>query len=263
MVIDRAGAPRMETTAMMPRPGTSTSPESTPSTVGPVLTAGEGALRPPPARWPRGRRGLALTGLAVVVFVAAVLVLGVGGLIPFGLLLAFSAGSDEEESRRSVSLTPRNLGLGAAMLAAFAWVWLWQVDLTGSTFVVIAGALIALPLAFQESVGNAARARTIAVTKRSLILALWGLVVFVYLYQEKGLWLYGLAAACVVLPLALAASRGWGARRGRIELGLVRHPLHRDLRAHLVQGLNVWLCCGLLGGVLAAGGAHYARIGYF
>jgi murein DD-endopeptidase MepM/ murein hydrolase activator NlpD len=29
-----------------------------------------------------------------------------------------------------------------------------------------------------------------------------------------------------------------------------------------VQGLNVWLCCGLLAGVLAAGGAHYARIGY-
>ena len=67
---------------------------------------------------------------------------------------------------------------------------------------------------------------------------------------------------CVVLPLALAASRAWGARRGRIELGLLRHPLRRELRAHLVQGLNIWLCCGLLGGVLAAGGAHFARIGF-
>ena len=26
--------------------------------------------------------------------------------------------------------------------------------------------------------------------------------------------------------------------------------------------LNIWLCCGLLGGVLAAGGAHFARIGF-
>jgi murein DD-endopeptidase MepM/ murein hydrolase activator NlpD len=34
------------------------------------------------------------------------------------------------------------------------------------------------------------------------------------------------------------------------------------VRAHLVQGLNIWLCCGLLGGVLAAGGFHYARIGF-
>ncbi len=29
-----------------------------------------------------------------------------------------------------------------------------------------------------------------------------------------------------------------------------------------MQGLNIWLCCGLLGGVLAAGGVHYARIGF-
>ena len=29
-----------------------------------------------------------------------------------------------------------------------------------------------------------------------------------------------------------------------------------------MQGLNIWLCCGLLGGVLAAGGAHFARIGF-
>ena len=62
------------------------------------------------------------------------------------------------------------------------------------------------------------------------------------------------------LPLVLAASRAWGARRGRIEFGLLRHPLRREVRAHLVQGLNIWLCCGLLGGVLAAGGTHYARI---
>ena len=76
------------------------------------------------------------------------------GLIPFGLLLAFSTDSDEEESGRSVILTRRNLGLAAAMVAAFAWFWLWHLDLAESTLVVIAGALIALPLALQESAGR-------------------------------------------------------------------------------------------------------------
>ena len=225
-------------------------------------TVAEEALLPlPPARQPRARRKLVLTVLAVVVFVAALLVLGLDGLIPFGLLLAFSTDSDEEETKRSVILTRRNLGLAAAMVAAFAWFWLWHLDLSESMLVVIAGTLIALPLALQESTGNAARDRTIVVTKRSLILALWGLVVFAYLYYEKGQSFNVLAALCVVLPLALAASRVWRARRGQVELGLLRHPLRRELRAHLVQGLNIWLCCVLLGGVVAAGGVHYARTG--
>ena len=84
----------------------------------------------------------------------------------------------------------------------------------------------------------------------------------VYLYYELGQSFNVLAAVCVVLPLSLAASRAWRARRGQIELGLLRHPLRREVRAHLVQGLNIWLCCGLLGGVLAAGGVHYGRIGF-
>ena len=99
-----------------------------------------------------------------------------------------------------------------------------------------------------------------SVTKRSLILALWGLVVFVYLYYAYGQSFNMLAGVCVVLPLVLAASRVWGARRGRIEFGLLRHPLRREVRPHLVQALNIWLCCALLGGVLAAGGTHFARI---
>ena len=148
------------------------------------------------------------------------------------------------------------------MLAAFVWFRLWHRDLPESMLVAIAGALIALPLALQESAGDAARDRTIVVTKRSLILAIWGLVVFVYLHYALGYSFLELTALCVVLPLALAASRAWRARRGQLELGLLRRPLRREVRAHLVQGLNIWLCCGLLGGVLAAGGVHYARIGF-
>ena len=228
-----------------------------------VLLAGPTSQLPAePARpsWVRRRR--VLTVLAVIALVASVMVLGPFGLIPFGLLLAFSTDSDEAETRRSVRLTPRNLGLAAAMMALFAWFWLWHLELTPSTLVVIAGALIAMPLALQDSAGDAARDRTIVVTKRSLILAIWGLVTFAYLFFDRGVWPYALAVVCVVLPLVVAASRAWGARRGRIELGLLRHPLRRELRAHLVQGLNVWLCCGLLGGVVAAGGVHFARIGF-
>src|SRR3954463_4580436 len=228
----------------------------------PLTAAAHEALPRRPARQPGVRRRLVLMVLAVVVFIAALLVLGLDGLIPFGLLLAFSTDSDEEKARRSVILTRRNLGLAAAMVLAFAWFWLWQLELPESMLVVIAGALIALPLALQESARVAARDRTVVVTKRTLILALWGLVVFVFLYYEYGQSFNMLAAVCLVLPLGLAASRAWGARRGRIELGLLRHPLRRELRAHLVQGLNIWVCCGLLGGVLAAGGVHYARTGF-
>ena len=73
-----------------------------------------------PVAKPSRRRGdgprLVIAALAAAVLVAAVLVLGLDGLIPFGLLLAFSTDSDEEETRRSVILTRRNLGLAAAMV---------------------------------------------------------------------------------------------------------------------------------------------------
>ena len=70
-----------------------------------------------------------LTVLAVAAFFAAVFVLGPIGLIPFGLLLAFSTGSDEEETGRSVILTPRNVALAAADGGLFAWFWVGYADL--------------------------------------------------------------------------------------------------------------------------------------
>ena len=102
--------------------------------------------------------------------------------------------------------------------------------------------------------------RTVVVTKRSVILALLGLAVFAYLQQDRGMWHFGLATICILVPLALAASRLWRARRGQVEFGLLRHPLSRELRPHLVQGLNIWLLCVLLGGVIAAGGLQSSRI---
>ena len=198
----------------------------------------------------------------MVVFVAAAVPLGLGALILLGPLLAFGIGSDDEEPWRSVILTPRNLALAAAMLAALAGFWLLYFDLPEWGLVAIAGVVVALPLALQESAADGASEHTIAVTKRSLILGLWGLVMFAYLFQDRGLWFYGLASVCVVVPLSLVVSRTWAARRDWIELGLLRHPLRREVRPHLVQALNIWLCCGLLGGVVAAGGTHFAQIGF-
>jgi len=201
-----------------------------------------------------------LTFLAVATLAAALLVVGLEALIPFGILVAFIANSNEDASGRSVTVTPRNLGLAAAMAAAFAGFWLWHLDLTESTLVLLGAALMALPLALQDSDVDAAAGRTVVVTKRSLILAVWGLAMFVGLYYAYGQSINMLATVCVVVPLVLAASRLCRARRARIEFGLLRHPLRRELRPHLVQALNIWLCCVLLGGVIAAGGIHFARI---
>ncbi len=228
-----------------------------------VLHAGPTSPVPSePTQRPRVGRRLVLTVLVVVVFAAGLLVVGPAGLIPLGLLLALSADADEEGSRRSVIVTPRNLALATVMSAAFAWFWLWHLDLTPSTLVLVGGVLLALPLALQDSADHSARDRTIAVTKRSLILALWSLVVFVSLFYAYGQSFTMLVAVCLVLPLVLAASRLWGARRDRIELGLLRHPLRRGARPHQLQALNIWLCCALLGGVVAAGGTHFARIAF-
>ena len=226
------------------------------------LSDGVVAVLPPEAQRPRIGRRLVLTVLAVAAFAAAVFdaEFGMIALIPFGLLLAFSIDTDEMTSRRSVILTRRNLVLAAAMVAALGCFWLWREHLDESTLVAIAAALIALPLALQESAADETRERTVVVTKRSLILGLLGLVTFAYVYQDGGVWLFGLAAVCIVLPQVLAVSRAWGAGRGRIEFGLLRHPLRRETRAHLLQALNIWLCCALLGGVVAAGAAHSARI---
>ena len=148
------------------------------------------------------------------------------------------------------------------MAAVFTWFWLWQVDLGVATIVLVGGALIAMPLALQETAGQAASARTVTITKRSLILSISALVVFVALYSMRGENFTMLTAVCVMLPLVLAASRAWGVRRGRIELGLLRH------RCVATCGL-IWSrpstsgcaarCSACL---LAVGGAHFARVGY-
>ena len=62
-----------------------------------------------------------------------------------------------------------------------------------------------------------------------------------------------IAALIVGLPIPLALSRLLAARRGRLELGLVRQPLRRNLVFHRLQLFNVLMLCGLLAGTVFTG----------
>jgi hypothetical protein len=196
---------------------------------------------------------------AAAVLVAALLGLGTDALVAFGLLLAFSTDIDEEDSGRAVGATHRNVALAAVLAVVFAWFWVERLALTELELLVVAAALIAMPLALQDAVAAPERRRAVWVTRRSVVLAMSGVVIFVNLYFEYGENFNMLVTTCVVLPLVLAASRVWRARRGQLELGLLRRPQRRQMRAHLVQLANIWLYCALLAGVVAAGGTHFAR----
>jgi hypothetical protein len=98
-----------------------------------------------PTRQRRVGRRMVLPVMAVVALVAALFVVGLDGLIQFGLLLAFSADADEEGSRRSVIGTHAT-SRWPAMSAAFARFWLWHYDLTESALVLLGGALMAYRL---------------------------------------------------------------------------------------------------------------------
>ena len=129
---------------------------------------------PPATRRPVEPLRLVSTVLSVIALVAAVLVVGPLGLLPFGLLLALSAGPTRTDTGRTITATPRNLGLAAAMVATAAGFWRWHLDLPESTAVVIAGALIALPLALQQAAGDTAHVRTITVTGGASSWPCWG-----------------------------------------------------------------------------------------
>jgi hypothetical protein len=198
--------------------------------------------------------------LAVLAFIASILLLGPAGLIPFGVLLALGVRDDDEESNGTVGLSPWNLAVAVAMAAGLGGLWLWHLAAgTDDIFVAIASAVLALPIALRP-VRVAAATRGALVTLRSLVLAVWGTVIFIYLYDDRGIWLFGLAAVCVVVPVVLLATRLYDARRRGVLLGFARHPFRRDVRAHLLQGVNTWLACALLGGVLAAGATQEARV---
>ncbi len=94
--------------------------------------------------------------------------------------------------------------------------------------------------------------RPVVLGKANLLLACAGLLALAGAY-----WLTllpeALALLLLVLPLLLAASRTWHARRGGLEYGLLRHPLRRELRPYLAQCLNHWLFLASFGAVILTG----------
>src|SRR5829696_9699036 len=94
--------------------------------------------------------------------------------------------------------------------------------------------------------------RLIAFGKVNLLLAILGL-----LFLAGAYWLTllpeALALLILTLSLVTAASRAWHARRGGLQYGLLRHPLRRELRPHLLQCLNHWLFWTLAGAAILAG----------
>jgi peptidase M23-like protein len=88
------------------------------------------------------------------------------------------------------------------------------------------------------------RARAaISVSTANLVLAIGAVLAFGVTYMFS-FWLYVLPTVPLVLAVVTVASRGWHARQGRVELGLLRHPFRRELRPYLLQAVNqVLLWC--------------------
>jgi hypothetical protein len=100
----------------------------------------------------------------------------------------------------------------------------------------------------------------LAIAGRRLVLAVLGLALFIVAYPANNGLLIAFVPVAIGLPLVLAASRAWAARHDRVEYGLLRHPLRRDLRWHLAQGVNVWLFTALLGAAITAGSVEPGRL---
>src|SRR5829696_9816552 len=104
--------------------------------------------------------------------------------------------------------------------------------------------------------GKERHSRSIALGKVNLLLALLGLLVLAGAYWVGVLPAFlpeAFALLVLTLSLLTVASRAWHARRGELEYGLLRHPLRRELRPHLLQCLNYWLFLALFGAALLAG----------
>jgi hypothetical protein len=82
-----------------------------------------------------------------------------------------------------------------------------------------------------------------------LLLAIAGALMFAGSYAA-GYIDYAFTLLVVGLPAVLLAARARRASRGELELGLVRHPLRRDLRPYVAQALNVWIFLALCAAML-------------
>jgi hypothetical protein len=153
-----------------------------------------------------------------------------------GLTLAAGAPPDYVADAKTVNRRPRNVILGILVLLCVALVvmrphlTLWLVLAFGVAAAdlvvgVIAVAALILPMAMADStplIKDRPENRPV-LTRRNLILCLTVAVTVALCYAGPGLSYLAIAAFIVALPIPLAMSRLLAARRGRLELALLRH----------------------------------------
>lgn len=137
-----------------------------------------------------------LITIAALAFAAALFVIGLVGLIPFGLLIVLIT---EPDPGRSIAYGRRNIALAGAGLLTFAYLTLAYFNLTETVLVLLGVVLLLLPLALTES-GASAQAGDAVLTKRSLVVALGAHSPFSFLYKGQGL-LEGFGGVALVLPV--------------------------------------------------------------
>ncbi|MET0418946.1 MAG: hypothetical protein ABW022_23270, partial [Actinoplanes sp.] len=192
-----------------------------------------------------------------------------------GLALAAGAPADYVADAKPVDRRPRNVVLGIVVLICVVTVvlqphltrWLvvlFGLDAAGLVLAIIAVVAAALPLAMADSaapIKDLPQSRLV-LTRRNLILCLTVAVTVALWYAGPGLSYLPIAALVVGLPIPLALSRLLAARRNRLELRLLRQPLHSDLLLHRLQFLNMLVLCGLLVSTLFTGAYDAAAFGF-
>jgi Peptidase family M23 len=94
---------------------------------------------------------------------------------------------------------------------------------------------------------------------RNLLTAGLFLLAFCVAYP-LGFTAYGFAFVLLGLPLIILVARLWRASRGQLEYGLLRRPLRRELRPHLVQAVNTWIFAALAGGLVVSAAFHHYSV---
>ena len=139
---------------------------------------------------------------------------------------------------------------------------LFGVAASGLVIAIISVAPLALPLAMADSaalIKDLPESRPV-LSRSNLAQCLTAAATVALCYAGPGLSYIPIAALIIALPIPLALSPLVAARRGRLELGLLRHPFRHGLLLHQLQFLNMLLLCSLLASTLFSGA--YAPIAF-
>jgi hypothetical protein len=222
----------------------------------------------------RARPWIAVIGAAIIF--AVILLFGLPwfyALPLIGLALAAGAPPDYVADAKPVARRPRNLVIGIVVLILLALVvlqpqlnlWLvglFGLEIAGLVVMLVAVTPLALPLLMADSTTPISELseNRLVLTRRNLMLCLTAGVTVAEWYAGPGLSFLAIAALVLALPVPLALSRLLAARRGRLELGLLRRPLGANLMPHRLQFLNMLLICALLAFALFTGAYHAAAL---